>query len=69
MLTASGSTAVKTAAAQHAVATQQFLDAIKDMITEEVSRRLDQKTAAPGASEISDTGNATSANADPAEGQ
>ncbi|MCK9636487.1 MAG: hypothetical protein M0R41_09435 [Methylobacter tundripaludum] len=69
MLTASGSTAVKTAAAQHAVATQQFLDAIKDMITEEVSRRLDQKTAAPGADEISDTGSATSANADPTEGQ
>lgn len=60
MLTTPGTTAAKTAAAQHAVATQQFLDAIKGMIAEEVSRQVGQKPATPDTDAIPDTGSATS---------
>lgn len=69
MLTTSGSTAAKTAAAQHAVATQQFLDAIKGMITEEVSRQLGQKPTPPDIGGISDTDSTTSTDSDSTEEQ
>lgn len=60
MLMTPGTTAAKTAAAQHAVATQQFLDAIKAMIAEEVSRQVGQKPATPDLNATSDTDSAVS---------
>jgi len=45
MLTTPSEDAAKIAAAHHAVATQQFLDALKGAIAEEVSRLLKEKLA------------------------
>lgn len=64
MLITPGTVAAKTAAAQHAVATQQFLDSIKDMITEEVSRQTGQKPVASSAETKTDTGSSAISDAD-----